>query len=174
MVKNLLMAGVVTFASLVGGGAWADTKDALAVTAEKGKVVPAGELFGIYNGRTWMWKDGAGYFSPTKRIFSGWSGSGKDMSYGEGVWFLSDDGLFCFRAKWTSRAGATTKLSCFEHRQVGNTIYARNTTTNGAWYVLTGSGAAYQEAKMLKTGDRVNAKVEDIKKTLETNVAAKT
>lgn len=157
-----LVAGAVGIACLLAGAASAQTVSSIAKQAEKGKPLTAGDVMAIYNNMTWVWKDGAGYFQQQKRQFAGWSGTGPNAAYGEGVWFLKDDGTFCFRAKWTSAKKSSTDVSCFAHKRVGSTIYAKN-TAKGDWYVLTGVTSGYQEIKMLKHGDRVGKRVQEIK-----------
>lgn len=160
-----LVAGAVGVACLLAGTASAQTVSSIGKRAEQGKPMTAGDVLAIYNNMTWMWKDGAGYFQQEKRQFAGWSGTGQTAAYGEGVWFLKDDGTFCFRAKWTSAKKSSTDYSCFAHRRVGSTIYAKN-TAKGDWYVLTGDTKGYQEIKMLKPGDRVSKHVQEIKDAL--------
>jgi hypothetical protein len=157
------VAGLVGVTCFLAGAASAQTVSSIAKAAEKGVLVSAGDVADIYQNQTWQWKDGAGYFKPQKRQFTAWSGTGKAAVYGEGVWFLKEDGTICFRAKWKSAKKSTTNYSCFEHRRVGNTIYAKN-TAKGDWYILTGGDKqAYQEIKMLKAGDRVSKRVQEIK-----------
>lgn len=96
------------------------------------------ELWQMYNNRSWIWKDGAGYFPNAKRRFTAYSGSGKAGSYAEGVWFVTWMGKACFRATWHGADYAVPKLTCFSHRTDGKRIHQKR-LPDGEWYVFRNS-----------------------------------
>lgn len=94
------------------------------------------ELHDIYAGRTWQWKDGAGYFDPAGRRFTAFVKGSGDGSYAEGRWFLTNPGRFCFRATWFTADGSAEAVTCFEHRTDGRAISQRR-LPGGDWYVFS-------------------------------------
>jgi hypothetical protein len=90
------------------------------------------DLYKLYGNRSWIWKDGAGYFAVKQRQFSAWSGEGKG-SYGLGRWFLTEPGKLCFRAVWYAETGNALALTCFSHRKKGNVIFQKR-EPDGEWY----------------------------------------
>jgi hypothetical protein len=104
----------------------------------------ADELFQLYHSRSWIWDDGAGYFSPKQRRFVAWSGKGSKATYADGRWFVSGPGRLCFKAKWHAKDGAASALTCFSHRKKGGTIYQKR-EPDGEWYAFKNSPT--------KTGD---------------------
>ncbi|RWO95870.1 MAG: DUF995 domain-containing protein [Mesorhizobium sp.] len=110
--------------------------------SQLGSPLTTDELFQVYQGRSWIWKDGAGHFSPRQRRFTATTGNG--TSYGEGRWFLTDPGKLCFRATWTSKDGSTPALSCFSHRKQGANVYQKS--KKGKWYL-------FKHAQLRKTDE---------------------
>lgn len=117
------------------------------------------ELYRLYSNHTWVWGDGAGYFS-TKPLepqreweFWAWSGEGESASYGNGYWFLLDQGRLCFRAIWVASAGQAEAVTCFGHRQKEGVIFQRK-EPNGEWYVFKNTPPAQGDASEdLRPGD---------------------
>lgn len=93
------------------------------------------QLFAVFNNQTWQWETGGGFFAARQRAFIAWSSEGGKPSYGEGRWFTTGAGKFCFRAKWTSLDGAANAVTCFSHRINGNTIFQKR-EPDGEWYVF--------------------------------------
>ena len=56
----------------------AQTDKAVALEAGRGRQLTTEELYGLYANRSWMWKDGAGYFQARKRIFLSAVDNGKE------------------------------------------------------------------------------------------------
>jgi hypothetical protein len=152
----LLLGAIVAAASSISFGADAaqskTTKppaDSLPLTSE--------ELFKLYNNRSWIWKDGAGYFAVRQRQFSAWTGE-KKGSYGLGRWFLTEPGKLCFRAIWYADTGKASALTCFSHRQKGNVIFQKR-EPDGDWYPFkTVPARRGDEYRNVRPGDYVTAR----------------
>jgi hypothetical protein len=140
-----------------------------APTAPKlGRPLTTDELFQLYQGRTWIWKDGAGYFSPKQRQFTSWTGEGDSASYGEGKWLLTDAGKLCFRATWTSKSGNASALTCFSHRMSGSAVYQKR-EPNGDWYLFKHESVqATDEYAKVRPGDYVSDRFDKLKAQLAT------
>ncbi|MFS8055371.1 DUF995 domain-containing protein [Rhizobium sp. BR 317] len=122
------------------------------------KSVPltAEDVFQLYYNRTWIWKDGAGYFAAKGRDFKAWSGEGTG-SYGVGRWFVTDPGKLCFRATWYAKTGNALAVTCFSHRKRGNTIFQKR-EPNGDWYAFkTSPASADDEYSKVRPGDYATA-----------------
>lgn len=132
-------------------------KTGIALQAGQGRPLTTEELYDLYANRSWIWKDGAGYFQARQRIFLSAVDNGKEKSFAEGTWFLSPWGRLCFRADWRARSGSSEALTCFEHRLSNGDIYQRR-LPHGDWYVFRHAvPAADDEAGKLKYGDYVSA-----------------
>ena len=100
-------------------------------------------LTSLYAGKTWKWKQGAGYFAPDGR-FKAWSRSGPKLTQGVGTWTVRGDGLMCFTATWRTNSaeaqqGASPPVdTCFSHEARGNAI-AQMRQPNGPWYFFRNS-----------------------------------
>ncbi|MDL2410498.1 DUF995 domain-containing protein [Rhizobium calliandrae] len=122
------------------------------------KSVPltAEEVFQLYYNRTWIWKDGAGYFAAKRRDFRAWSGEGTG-SYGVGHWFVTDPGKLCFKATWYAKTGNAPALTCFSHRRRGNVIFQKR-EPNGDWYPFKTTPAKVDdEYSKIRPGDYATA-----------------
>jgi hypothetical protein len=116
----------------------------------------ADQLFQLYAGKTWLWTDGAGYFSPDRR-FVAWSGSGKTASYAAGTWRTSDLGLLCFSATWRGSGYAAPDTTCFSHRIKGRAVY-QHREPDGMWYIFRHDPVRKRdEYRKLVGGDRATA-----------------
>jgi hypothetical protein len=60
----------------------------------------AKELSALYSGKSWAWRDGAGYLQPDGRRFTAWSRSNDKLTYAKGQWRGTDSGRLCFLANW--------------------------------------------------------------------------
>jgi hypothetical protein len=156
---------VVVSLALAGGIALA-TADASAeqyAKSQLGTALTTDELFQLYQGRSWIWKDGAGHFSPRQRRFTATTGNGN--SYGEGRWFLVDPGKLCFRATWTSKDGSKPALSCFSHRKLGANVYQKS--KKGKWYLFKHAQLRKgDEYAKVRRGDYVANRLEKTKARL--------
>jgi Protein of unknown function (DUF995) len=129
---------VVYFAVVSGFAATAFHASAFASdqkASEFGKPLTAFELLQLYQGRSWLWGDGAGYFSPEQRRFTAATGKGSTASSGEGRWFITDSGKLCFKATWVTNDGSTPVRTCFSHRKKGTDVYQKR-EPDGEWYVF--------------------------------------
>jgi hypothetical protein len=116
----------------------------------------AEEVFQLYYNRTWIWKDGAGYFAAKGREFKAWSGEGTG-SYGTGRWFVTDQGKLCFRATWYAKTGHALAVTCFSHRKKGNIVFQKR-EPDGDWYPFkTMPARADDEYGKVRRGDYATA-----------------
>jgi uncharacterized protein DUF995 len=130
-----------------------------AAAAAKATPLTTEELYRLYNNRSWIWKDGAGYFASKQHAFSAWSKEGGKASYGEGRWFLTQPGKLCFRANWVAKDGQAPALTCFSHRKKGGVIFQKR-EPGGEWYVFRNNPARKDdEAAKLRGGDRVSSRL---------------
>lgn len=174
-IFKIIAAGSLLAALAFAPAANAATKakDALAATAEAGRLMTINELYDIFQGRSWIWDDGAGYFDVSKRRFTAWSGYGKKASYAEGTWFLNKKGRVCFNATWYAIDGAGKAVTCFENRTDGKNMYQRR-LPDGEWYVFSHiPPRGYDAIRKLKRGDYVSRKLERNKKYIEAKTADK-
>jgi len=144
----------------------ADVIDQAPEQAVEARPLTTGELYDIYANRTWIWEDGAGYFEVAARRFTAFAKSGRNGSYAEGRWFLTNPGRACFRATWFAADGNAVALTCFEHKTDGRTISQRR-LPDGEWYVFSHlPRQTGDEILKLKTGNRVAASYERNKQAL--------
>lgn len=163
-VVSVALATVLTMAQLGAEGFAAGSTPADKASAAAAMTTE--ELYRLYQGRSWIWKDGAGYFRNSKREFTAFSGQNGSSNYGQGRWFLTSRGRVCFRADWVSAKDASEALTCFEHRSDGRRIYQRR-APDGDWYVFKHSPMrASDEARKLKPGDYVSKGLARAKRTL--------
>lgn len=115
------------------------------------------QLFKLYNNRSWIWKDGAGYFAVKQRVFKAWTREGTG-SYGLGHWFVTDPGKLCFKAVWYAKTGNAPALTCFSHRKKGNVIFQKR-EPDGEWYPFkTTPVNVNDEYRKVQPGDYVTAR----------------
>ncbi|PRD41259.1 hypothetical protein C5748_22410 [Phyllobacterium phragmitis] len=134
--------------------------------ASKGTPLTSAELYRLYNNRSWLWKDGAGFFSVKQRKFTAWSGKGNSGSYGVGVWFITKPGKLCFRAKWHAKDGTVPALTCFSHRKAGKVVFQKR-EPDGKWYVFRNAPAkSGDEYAKLRRGNYVSSRLSKIEARL--------
>lgn len=151
------MAGVATVAASAAPSAAA---------IKQAKPLSNDDLYQLYSQRSWIWKDGAGYFAVPQRRFSAWTGKGKSASYGVGNWFITDPGRLCFRADWHARSGTSPALTCFSHLKKGNVIFQKR-EPKGDWYVFANAPVRKgDEVTKLRRGDYVVAKLNKVEDKL--------
>lgn len=135
------------------------TTAAASSIAEKAKAardMTTQELYRVYKNRSWIWKDGGGYFRVSKRQFTAWVGKGKKATVAKGIWYLPDRGKTCFRATWLSTEWSKAERTCFLHRTDGDIIYQRK-LPDGEWYVFKNKPVqSYDEIQKLRHGDYVS------------------
>lgn len=125
----------------------------------------AEQLFEVYAGKTWIWEEGAGYFSPDRR-FVAWSGSGETATYASGTWRTSDLGRMCFDAVWENTGYDQRVTTCFSHRVDGETIYQAR-EPNGTWYIFRHDPLRQSDEYLkLVGGDSASATYEQLRKAL--------
>jgi Protein of unknown function (DUF995) len=134
--------------------------------AESAAPLTAEELFQLYNSRSWLWDDGAGYFSPKQRRFTAWAGKGGKASYADGRWFISGPGKLCFKAKWHAKDGAASAVTCFSHRKKGGIVFQKR-EPDGEWYAFKNSPAkAGDEYSKVRSGNYVRKRYDQIEARL--------
>jgi len=169
MRKLRILLALISIAGCVGLGslsAVAATKSKMSLAAEKATPLTTDELFRLYANRSWLWKDGAGYFRSKQRRFIAATGRGRKSTYGDGTWFLTSPGKLCFRATWYAKSGSATALTCFSHREKNGVVYQKR-EPHGEWYVFRNRPTrANDEYRKLHPGDYVSSKMKRIKARL--------
>jgi len=169
MRKLRTLLALVAIGSSMGMGSFAATaavqsKDSIA--AASATPLTTDELFRLYSNRSWLWKDGAGYFPSKQRQFIAATGRGGAGSYGVGHWFLTDPGKLCFRAEWYAKSGAAPALTCFSHRKKNGVVYQKR-EPNGEWYAFKNAPVkADDEYRKLRPGDYVSTSMKEIQSRL--------
>lgn len=124
----------ILFIALLAFPVRAESEDSVADRALNARPMTVDELFGIYENRTWLWKEGAAYFSSKERSFRAWTRN-NDGTVATGTWFPTSRGKLCFRANWKSAKGSTKVLTCFSHR-IDDSAYYQRREPDGEWYVF--------------------------------------
>jgi hypothetical protein len=120
------------------------------------------QVYLAFAGRSWVWSDGAGYFSRDSK-FLAWSGAGEKSSYAEGRWRITPKGRLCWDVDWHGAGWAKRETTCFSHRSVGDAIYQKK-DPSGSWYIFRHSPpAANDEFAKLQSGDLVTTTYTRIK-----------
>lgn len=93
------------------------------------------EVTELYEGKSWLWSDGAGYFG-SKGRFSATAGTGKKRStVSGGDWVASGEGRLCFSGVWKASSGRKFDRICFLHKIRDGHIYQKR-LPKGEWYVF--------------------------------------
>jgi hypothetical protein len=151
---------VISLAGCQGGSVATETAGNLPPTPTT--VVGAADLHQLYDDKTWLWADGAGFFAKSGD-FSAWTGSGDKASYATGFWWVNDQGVICFDGNWRTKEGAKSAITCFSHRTDGKVLYQRR-DPSGAWYVFKSDPVkSGDEFERLKAGDQVEAQLETVR-----------
>lgn len=167
-IANRLISAAA-LACMVCVGTVAASAAPSAATIKQAKPLSNDDLYRLYSQRSWIWKDGAGYFAVPQHRFSAWSGNGKAASYGVGSWFIADAGRLCFRADWHARSGTAPALTCFSHLRKGNVIFQKR-EPKGDWYVFANAPVRKgDEVTKLRRGDYVVAKLNRVEDRLARN-----
>ncbi|MGM4983968.1 MULTISPECIES: DUF995 domain-containing protein [Rhizobium] len=123
--------------------------------ASQADPMSAAALKRLYSGRSWIWKDGAGFFSRNHNHFTAWSHKGSQKSYAKGTWYVTDRGKLCMSALWYSGKTAARNVSCFLHREKAGIIYQKR-ASGGKWYVFRHNPIKHDdEVLKLRRGDNV-------------------
>ncbi|HEV7309040.1 DUF995 domain-containing protein [Ensifer sp.] len=117
------------------------------------------EVYSLYRNKTWNWPTGGARFTAHDRKLVAYVNKGKgDRSYAEGNWYVSDLGMMCMQARWTSSQGSGPARTCFGHSRIGDTIYQRR-VPDGKWYVFKHPKMKkYDEYKKFVSNDAITAK----------------
>ncbi len=154
-----MITATITAPAEAGGGNVVDQ-------AMNAAAAPVEQRMHIYQDRSWMWTDGAGYFSGRSRTFTAWSTADGSISVARGRWFPTSRGKVCFRAVWIHASGAARDTTCFSHRIDGTAIYQRR-EPDGEWYVFDDRTASRgDEHAKLVAGDRASRRYEALRKKL--------
>lgn len=116
------------------------------------------EVRAIYNGKTWVWDAGGGYFATSKK-FQAVAGKGKSLTTATGRWLVTRGGRLCFIADWTDRKKTyrNTK-TCFNHAAYRGRIY-QSKDLSGNWYVFKSNPTKASDAiKKVKPGNRIKSR----------------
>lgn len=138
-IQMLAVASMCTVAAgcgSIGGIAAGFPPSEVALAATAGRTLTTEELQGIYENRTWLWDDGAGYFNGPTGPFTAAARLGRKEFYAEGDWFIKKPGRMCFQATWSAADGSADALTCFDHRRDEQRIYQRRAPF-GEWYVFS-------------------------------------
>jgi hypothetical protein len=132
------------------------------ITAKSAMPLTAEELFQLYHSRSWLWSDGAGYFSNKQRRFTAWTGKGGKASYADGRWFIAGPGKLCFKAKWHAKDGAASALTCFSHRKKNGIVFQKR-EPDGEWYAFKNAPAkASDEYGKMRLGNYVSGRFKQV------------
>jgi hypothetical protein len=124
--------------------------------------VEAATLIEMFRGKTWLWPDGAAYFSPDGR-FLAWAGKEPAESVAEGTWRVTPKGRLCFRATWVSRTGKAPSESCFVHGLKSGDVLQRR-EPSGEWYVFKHRESTPEdEFQKLVAGNQVGSDVKKVR-----------
>nr|WP_244923361.1 DUF995 domain-containing protein [[Ochrobactrum] quorumnocens] len=145
---------------LLAGSANATTKqktgDALALNITAASPLSATAIEAIYSGKTWKWKDGGGFFSDNNHRFIAWSQKGRAWSYGQGRWYVTNNGKLCLQAYWVNKTSSGGDTTCFTHREKDGTIYQKR-SLGGDWYIFRNNPARpNDEAAKIIRGDLIS------------------
>ena len=111
----------------------------------------------MYSNKTWVWKNGAGYFGADHH-FKAWSRARGVVTWGSGSWDVRDDGMMCFSASWSAGSApsseAPIKETCFSHSAKDHKI-AQMREPDGKWYIFKHAKTRRgDEFLNLRPGDR--------------------
>jgi hypothetical protein len=138
------------------------TGAALAQTPPPDERPTAKQVHAWYAGKTWLWEDGAGYFSPDRKFYA-WSGSGENASIARGKWQATKQGRLCFSASWEGVTYKEYVRTCFSHRIGDDTIYQAR-EPDGTWYRFRHSPPRRSDEYFkLVPGDEVTATYREVR-----------
>lgn len=139
--------------------------------ASKAPQMSVEQLVELYRDRSWIWTNGAGFFSGPGRNFTAWSTADGAVSVASGRWFPTSRGKICFRAVWVYEGGAARATNCFLHRIDGRAIYQRR-EPDGEWYVFDNFATSRgDERAKLVPGDRASRRYKALLSRLQSSDA---
>ncbi|ENN85507.1 protein of unknown function DUF995 [Rhizobium freirei PRF 81] len=157
-LRVVVISALLTVSALVGtvNAATQHQIDKMTVrAAHQADPMSATDLRKIYEGRSWIWKDGAGFFARHHNRFTAWSRTHGQKSYAKGTWYTTDRGRLCMSAIWYSKKSASPNVSCFLHRRNAGIIYQKR-ASGGKWYVFRHNPTKHDdEILKLRLGDHV-------------------
>lgn len=123
-----------------------------------GRQMKKAEVEALYEGNTWMWSEGSGYFGP-KGEFWAVSGDGNKQYRVNGSWNVSDRGRMCFAGTWRPKGKSRGKYekTCFSHRVEDERILQKR-EPNGEWYTFRGASQAQGKDQVLVVGNLTGLK----------------
>ena len=119
----------------------------------------ARELYKLYQDKTWLWPNGAGFFAKDGR-FTAWSVSGGETAYANGGWWVNFLGGMCIDAAWRTKDGVHIDLTCFNHSKAGNIVYQKREPSGARFVFRSFPRKPDDEFEKLKDGDLVKSKLE--------------
>lgn len=138
-LARFFISGAALSMLLLGGSAHAASRQHADWIIERSAIqatsISASDVRSLYAGRSWIWKDGAGYFSAKQGSFMAWSHTGAEKTYAKGTWYATFNGKLCMKARWQSKKYDVEKTSCFLHREKDGIIYQKR-LPDGKWYVF--------------------------------------
>ncbi|NLS17736.1 DUF995 domain-containing protein [Rhizobium sp. P40RR-XXII] len=143
---SLLLLGGPAHAASPQHADWMIERSAIQATS-----ISASDVRSLYSGRSWIWKDGAGYFSAKQGTFMAWSHNGAERTYAKGTWYATFNGKLCMKARWQSKKYDVEKTSCFLHREKDGAIYQKR-LPDGKWYVFRHNPLRHDDEAMKLRG----------------------
>lgn len=132
----------------------APTSVAPDTTAVEARSLSKKEVVALYDGKSWMWPDGAAYFSPNGK-FIAIAGIGKNRSNIKGKWNAYQNGQMCFSGTWKAKVGRRYDKTCFAHKMAAGNIYQQR-LPKGDWYVFRHNPEAVGDQRLV-AGDQTLA-----------------
>lgn len=123
-----------------------------ATLAAQERPLTKGELAKLYEGNTWIWNDGSGYFGPSGRFVAIAGKEGNKVQV-DGSWTAQKNGRLCFSGVWRSKPKARGRFdqTCFLHKTKDGAILQKR-LPNGEWYVFR-SDKGSRSDQVLVIGD---------------------
>ena len=158
MMKSIPAITVVAALAIFAPAAYAQAPAPQAAMKPNPTGVPkTSSINSLYAGKSWIWSDGAAYFSPDRK-FVAWSGSGKNMAYVQGTWWVSPTGWVCFQGLWHANGPSGRNSTCFSHRMGPEQVMYQRKEPGGDWYVFKHTQPmAGDEYAKFKNGDLATA-----------------
>ncbi|HEX2552762.1 MAG TPA: DUF995 domain-containing protein [Microvirga sp.] len=155
------LVGVVPTAGAGGKG------EAVALGASSfGRPMTARELKQLYEGHTWLWTGGGGYFGKGGGFTAVAGREPETASQAQGRWETSDSGRMCFGGLRRTRSGREPFRTCFLHFAWGEAIYHRR-EPDGRWIAFRRSPPREtDEVHKLVKGNRIGEQLREVRAAL--------
>lgn len=133
------------------------------VDAPAGRPMTRAEIGRLYAGRTWVWRDGAGYFAANGRFRAAVSKTaGAPVARASGTWLTAHGGRMCYAGLWRTGPKAGYDRTCFVHRIDGETIFQKR-EPSGVWYTFHQTPPLEgEEFGKIVRGDRVSERLAEL------------